>query len=48
MYLPDDFAGITVLSGRVHQFVLRWAHRHRAKRGSIIGRERTCLSANRE
>jgi hypothetical protein len=32
MYLPDDFAALTALSERVHRFVLRWAHRHRAKR----------------
>ena len=31
MYFPDDFAGLTALSERVHRFVLRWAHRHRAK-----------------
>jgi hypothetical protein len=32
MYFPDDFAGLTALSERAHRFVLRWAHRHRAKR----------------
>ena len=24
MYFPDNFAGLTALSERVHQFVLRW------------------------
>jgi hypothetical protein len=32
MYFPDDFAALTALSERVHRFLLRWAHRHRAKR----------------
>ena len=28
MYFPDDFARLTALSERVHQFVVRWTHRN--------------------
>jgi hypothetical protein len=29
MHFPDNFAGITALSERVHRLALRWAHRRR-------------------
>src|ERR1700761_4295830 len=28
MYFPDDFARLTALSARIHQFVVRWTHRN--------------------
>lgn len=48
MYFPDEFAGPTALSERVHRFVLRWAHRHRAKRPGSASRDALspCWSAS--
>ena len=36
MYFPDNFAGLTALSERVHRFVLQWAHRQRTKRRRFV------------